>query len=136
MEVLINIDVDDLDRAMTFYRKALDLRPARRFDEDFVELEGAGTRIFLLRKPAASRAVPKTAERRHYERHWTPVHIDFVVPDLQQALPRALDAGAVLNGDVISEPWCRFAVLGDPFGHGFCLLEFIGGGYDDVPHVR
>lgn len=135
MEVLINIDVDDLDRAMTFYRRALDLHPVRRFDDDFVELGGAGTRIFLLRKSAGSRAVEKRDDRRHYRRHWTPVHLDFVVPDLQHALARALDAGAVPDGEIVTESWCRFAVLGDPFGHGFCLIEFIGAGYDDVPHL-
>jgi len=31
---------------------------------------------------------------RDYGRHWTPVHIDFVVDDVEAALRRAVDAGA------------------------------------------
>jgi len=23
--------------------------------------------------------------------------------------------------------------MSDPFGHGFCLLQFVGKGYDEVP---
>ncbi len=28
--------------------------------------------------------------------------------------------------------WGKMAVLADPFGHGFCLLQFQGRGYDEI----
>jgi lactoylglutathione lyase len=73
---------------------------------------------------------------RNYGRHWTPVHLDFVVPDLQLALARAVDAGATLEGAVSEHAYGRLALLSDPFGNGFCLLEFRGRGYDELPVVR
>ena len=37
MSLLVNIDVDDLDKAIAFYRDALDLKVARRFGNGGVE---------------------------------------------------------------------------------------------------
>jgi hypothetical protein len=28
--------------------------------------------------------------------------------------------------------WGRIAILADPFGHGFCVLQFSGRGYDAI----
>ena len=28
--------------------------------------------------------------------------------------------------------WGRIAHMADPFGHGFCLIQFVGRGYDEV----
>ncbi len=132
MTLLVNIDVDDLARAEAFYCEVLQLRPARRFGDDGVELVGANAPIYLLRKPAGSRAGDAVDTVRDYRRHWTPVHIDVVVPDLDAALDRAEAAGAVREGEVRTARWGRIALLADPFGHGFCLIEFLGRGYDEI----
>jgi len=60
VHLLVNIDVDVLDRAVRFHTAAFDLRVGRRFGAGGVEL------------------------------------------------------------------------LADPFGHGFCLLQFVGNGYDEI----
>jgi catechol 2,3-dioxygenase-like lactoylglutathione lyase family enzyme len=127
------IDVDDLDRAIAFYTRALGLTPGRRFDDGSVELLGAPCPIDLLAKPPGTAAVPSgTRALRAYERHWTPVHLDVVVDDLGAAVARAVAAGATLERDVSIERWGSIALLADPFGHGFCLLEFRGRGYDEL----
>ncbi|MDZ3824625.1 MAG: VOC family protein, partial [Pseudoxanthomonas sp.] len=69
---------------------------------------------------------------RDYSRHWTPVHLDIVVEDLDAALARALAAGARLERPVLEQRWGRLAPLADPFGHGFCLIQFLGRGYDEI----
>jgi lactoylglutathione lyase len=28
--------------------------------------------------------------------------------------------------------WGRIAQLADPFGHGLCLIQFLGRGYDEI----
>src|SRR6185312_11449316 len=89
MQVLANIDVDDLSKATVFYCTALDLKIGRRFGTSGVELLGASSLLYLLEKPAGSAATPHSQDRRDYSRHWTPVHLDFVVPDLDTALQRA-----------------------------------------------
>ena len=133
-ELLINIDVDDLERGVAFYTEALDLRRERTlFDGTVVEMRGASSAIYLLLKPAGTPAAGGIRQRRRYRRHWTPVHLDFVVADLDATVARAQQEGARVEGDLGSYPWGRIARLSDPFGHGFCLLEFRGRGYAELP---
>lgn len=132
LSVLANIDVDDLTRATEFYCSALGLRVGRRFEGSAVELLGGSTPIYLLEKASGTAAAPASAARRDYTRHWTPVHLDFVVTDLVAALAQARRAGATLEGEVRTYKWGGIAVLADPFGHGFCLIEFLGRGYDEI----
>jgi len=129
---LINIDVDDLARATQFYCQAFDLQVGRRFGTDGIELIGAGAPIYLLAKRAGTRAVPTVSDERRYQRHWTPVHLDFVVPDIHAAVERAHAAGAVIEVPVATHRWGHIALMADPFGHGFCLIQFVGRGYDEI----
>jgi predicted enzyme related to lactoylglutathione lyase len=131
----ICIDVDDLERAIAFY-SGLGLAVGRRFAPEWVEMIGAMAPIDLLVKPPRSRATPAAVSTRDYARHWTPVHLDFVVTDLDQALERALQVGAVLEREVQRAAWGRMANLADPFGHGVCLIEFSGRGYDELLAVE
>ena len=130
--VLLNLDVDDLERAVAFYTHALGLRVGRRFDGAFVELLGAEAPLYLLLKAARTEPFEGAEELRRYTRHWTPLHLDFVVADLDAAVTRALAAGAVLEAPPSQQAYGRLALLHDPFGHGFCLLQFEGKGYDEL----
>jgi predicted enzyme related to lactoylglutathione lyase len=129
--LLVNIDVPDLERAIAFYTEAFQLRLGKRLGET-VELLGAPVPLYLLLNAASSSPIAQGVERRDYARHWTPVHLDFVVPDLDAALARALAAGAKLERGPAEHAYGRLAVLSDPFGHGVCLLQFIGRGYDAI----
>ena len=132
MDLLVNIDVDDLQRAIDFYRAAFGLRPGRRFGVHGVEMLGAAAPIYLLVKASGSAPASSVAQPRSYGRHWTPVHLDFAVADVDATVERALAAGAVLEDPPETQRWGRIAHLADPFGHGFCLLQFLGRGYDEV----
>lgn len=133
MQIVVNVDVDDLEKAIEFYTIALGLRLGRRlFEGSVAEMLGATTMIHLLSKPSGTTAVPVPALSREYRRHWTPVHLDFEVEDVTLTVERAVRAGAKLEGAIQSFPWGRLAVLSDPFGHGFCVLQFLGSGYDEV----
>jgi predicted enzyme related to lactoylglutathione lyase len=131
--VLINIDVDDLDRAVAFYTVAVSLKVGRRFGAAAVELTGGTSPIYLLCKAGGGPvANPASDERRCYARHWTPVRLDFMVPDLDAALEVAVAAGAKLEERPATHAWGKIAPLADPFGHGLCLIEFVGRGYDEI----
>jgi predicted enzyme related to lactoylglutathione lyase len=124
IRMIVNIDVDDLERGIAFYTRALELREQRRlFDGRAVELSGTSAQLYLLVKSGGSRPVADRPDRRDYARHWTPVHLDFVVPDLDAGVARAVAAGATLEGEIHCYDGWREATLSDPFGHGFCLLE-------------
>ena len=105
MNLLVNIDVDDLERA---------------------------TRFYLLPKAAGTPVSPVAKHKRDYRRHWTPVHLDFVVHDIRAAVKRALAAGAILERDATTHAYGQLALLADPWGNGFCLLQFTGRGYDEI----
>ena len=133
MQLLVNIDVDDLARAEAFYTRALGLTIGRRFGPGGLELLGAGSPIYLLLKAAGSAGHGgKTRGDRSYARHWTPIHLDFVVDDVAAARDRCLAAGATLEADLVDHAWGSIALLADPFGHGFCLLRFTAEGYDAI----
>lgn len=132
MSFLVNVDVPDLDAATRFYCDAFDLRVARRFGPHAVELVGGPTPIYLLVKRAGSKAVPESDHERDYARHWSPVHLDFVVDDLEAATERVLAAGATPESTARTHRWGKLAMFADPFGHGFCLIEFVGRGYDEI----
>jgi predicted enzyme related to lactoylglutathione lyase len=129
---LINIDVDNLERGVAFYTALLDLKVGRRLGDAGVELVGGDVPLYLLHKHAGTAAGAATHERRTYERHWTPVHLDFVVADVDAAVGVATSAGATLDDAVTSHAWGRIAHLADPFGNGFCLIQFLGRGYDEI----
>ena len=131
MSLLVNVDVDDLESATRFYCDGLGLEIGRRF-EGWVELVGAAAPIYLLPKAAGTPVSPASSQERDYRRHWTPVHLDFVVTDIRAAIERALQAGAKLERDVTTHAYGLLALLADPFGNGFCLIEFRGRGYDAI----
>lgn len=135
MSLQINVDVPDLEAGIAFYRDAFGYTLARRlFGGTVAELAGAPCPLFLIAKEVGTVATPRTtaASRRDYARHWTPVHLDVVVPDVEQAVARAVAAGATVEADVATDVWGKIAVLADPFGHGFCLIELLGRGYGEV----
>jgi predicted enzyme related to lactoylglutathione lyase len=130
MDLLINIDVPDLAEAIAFYSQAFGLAVTRRLGAEVAELSGLPARIYVLEKPGGSIGAAK--DPRRYDRHWTPVHVDVVVDDIEAALARAVAAGAHAETDIRVAAYGKLAVLADPFGHGFCLIEFVGRGYDEI----
>lgn len=130
MDLLINVDVPDLARAEAFYTGAFGLKVTRRFGQGGAELSGWPAKLYLLEKPAGS--VGAGRDLRRYERHWSPVHLDVVVDDLDAALARALAAGAAAETPIREDVWGRIVVLADPFGHGLCLIQFLNRGYDEI----
>lgn len=129
MKILINMDVPELAPAIEFYRAALGLHVARVIDDDVAELTDGSSVFYLLQKRAGSSPVTDRAEVRQYARHWTPVHIDFVVDNVEEAAKRAVGAGARRESNCVEWMGSKCITLSDPFGHGFCLIEFTGTTY-------
>jgi predicted enzyme related to lactoylglutathione lyase len=132
MHLLVNLDVDDLDKAVRFYSSALGLKVGRRFGAFGVEMLGSSAPIYLLVKLPGTPASDTTSQCRSYERHWTPVHVDFVVDEIEPAVQSAVSAGARLEQPIATHKWGKLALMADPFGHGFCLIQFLGRGYDEI----
>lgn len=130
MKLLVNIDVPDLAAAREFYIAAFGFTLGRSLGADMCELLGAGVPIYLLEKQAGS-APFDGAPVRSFDRHWTPVHFDLAVDDLEAAVERAVAAGARTESDITTHAYGRMCLLADPFGHGVCLLDLTPG-YDAI----
>jgi len=129
--MLVNIDVPDVEAGIRFYAALFELKVSRRFGPGAVELVGFEAPIYLLEKPAASAPFEGATTLRQYTRHWTPVHLDFMVPEIGPAVARAEALGAVVEG-LSEHTWGALARLVDPFGNGLCLIEIRGRGYDEI----
>jgi predicted enzyme related to lactoylglutathione lyase len=132
MNLLINLDVDDLEKAVRFYSSVFGLRVGRSFGAFGVEMVGSSAPIYLLVKAPGTLASLTTSQRRSYERHWTPVHLDFVVEKIEPVVEKAIAGGAQLEKPIATLEWGRLALMADPFGHGFCFVQFLGRGYDEI----
>ncbi len=131
-DFLVNIDVSDLERGIRFYEEGLGLRLRRRLGSEIAELEGASCPVFLIQHEAGARPFAGAGPPRDFGRHWTPVHLDFVVPDLGAGIHTAESAGATPEGEIREFAWGRYLVLADPFGNGFCILQFERTGYAEI----
>jgi predicted enzyme related to lactoylglutathione lyase len=130
-QLLINIDVPDLAAAIVFYKTGLGFTLRRMlFEATVAEMESAAGRVFLIQHDAGSIAVTGTLIARDYSTHWTPVHLDIAVEDLDAAVARARAAGADLSVPISRHRFGDIARMRDPFGHGFCLIKFSDIGYD------
>ncbi len=131
MRIIVNIDVPELAAATEFYSTALGLKLNRIIDNDVAELTGASAVIYLLANASGSAPSSFIAEARRYSRHWTPVHIDFVVDDVMTATEHVIKAGAIQESECIEWRGSKCITFSDPFGHGFCLIEFVQETYNE-----
>jgi predicted enzyme related to lactoylglutathione lyase len=132
MDLLVNVDVDGIEEAIRFYGAAFGLKVGRRFGASGAEMVGSSAPIYLLVKAEGTPASGTLAQRRNYDRHWTPVHLDFVVQEIESAVQKAVSAGARLEEPIATHKWGRLALMADPFGNGFCFVQFLGRGYDEI----
>jgi predicted enzyme related to lactoylglutathione lyase len=119
----ICIDVPDLAKGVAFYRAAFGFDKVAEPYPGVAQLKAGESLIILLQKAQGTKPSPNTSDIRRYERHWTPVHIDFHVQDVKAALEKAIAAGAVREQFYESDAHGSIAFCADPFGNGFCLLQ-------------
>ena len=129
------IEVSDLERGIEFYCRGIGVVLKRRISATWVELTGANLPMFLLGGRPAIASLGSKQVPRSFERHWTPVHLDFIVPDLDKKVASLIGLGASLDRDVRLQDYGKIANMADPFGNGFDLIEFSGNGYEDISRL-
>lgn len=119
----ISIDVPSLEDGIRFYSDAFGFEKVSEPYPGVAVIRAEGAQILLLAKGPGTAPCPTPGAVRHYDRHWTPVHIDFHVDEFKSALERAIRSGATQEQlfEVPGRPSVAFC--SDPFGHGFCLIE-------------
>jgi catechol 2,3-dioxygenase-like lactoylglutathione lyase family enzyme len=122
MKYSVTIDVPQLDEGLRFYRDALGLVEVARPVHTCVILDGGGSQVGLIEKAAGTAPAKGSQDVRRYERHWTPVHIDFHVDNFEISLAKVLQAGAKCEQKFASGDHPPIAFCSDPFGNGFCIV--------------
>ena len=114
----ISIDVHDVDLAVNFYSDGLGMRLIEK-GKGWATM-ALGEQTFFLGIPWG----PEGRIERDHRRHWTPVHLDFVVDDFDASVERAIKAGAKLDRPVLRRPDLGdMANMSDPSGNGFDLIQ-------------
>jgi predicted enzyme related to lactoylglutathione lyase len=122
ISVSVSIDVPNLAQGIEFYCAAFGLSKKSEPVPGVALLQGLEIDLWLLEKPAGSQPSPQTDDRRKFERHWTPVHLDFQVDDLHAAVERVEALGAKREQSFEDPEHGSAVFCSDPFGHGFCLI--------------
>jgi len=122
LKISVSVDVPSLDEGVRFYGTAFGFIEQSRPHEGYAIIASGDASIGLLAKPGGSSPAKDCDDVRRYDRHWTPVHMDFNVDDSDSALASALAAGATCEQLHRISGYPPVAFCSDPFGHGFCII--------------
>jgi predicted enzyme related to lactoylglutathione lyase len=121
MQYSVSIDVPQIDEGLRFYRDAL-VERNRTAHSNLCDPQVRRLADRIIEKREGSKPARGANDVRRYERHWTPVHIDFHVDDFDAFLERALSAGAKLEQKFAGGGRPATAFCSNPFGNGFCVI--------------
>ncbi len=122
MRVTVSIDVPSIEAGVKFFGDVFGFAETSRPHPGYAVLTAGEATIGLLAKAAGTSPAKGSDDVRKYERHWTPVHIDFRVVDFEATLDKALAAGAQSEQIHRVAGYPPVAFCSDPFGHGFCIV--------------
>lgn len=116
----VSIDVSDMTKALTFYVEALGCKFKKKYADDW-QVVSVGT-LDLHIQQKASGSIGAADQKRDYRRHWTPVHLDFIVDDIEPICAKVEKHGGAVEKKAFSEI-ADIANCADPFGNGFDLIR-------------
>lgn len=116
----ISIDVSDMSKALKFYVEALGCKFKKKYSDDWQVVSVGSLDLHIQEKAAGT--IGAADEKRHYQRHWTPVHLDFIVDDIVPVCAEVEKYGGSVEKKALSEV-ADLANCADPFGNGFDLIR-------------
>lgn len=119
--VHVSIDVPSLDEGLAFYGRVFGFTEKSRPFPTMAILDGNNVTVCMHQKATGSKS-SKTGGERHYERHWTPVHLDLHVADFDSAVAEVRAAGGTVEMEFKNQGPMPAAFCADPFGNGFCVI--------------
>ena len=120
--VHISIDVPDLEAGIRFYGEVFGFVEKARPFATMAVLDANNVTICVHAKATGSKSSTGGTEQRHYERHWTPVHLDVHVTDFDAVLDKIRAMGGVIENEFRTQGPRPAAFCSDPFGNGFCVM--------------
>lgn len=122
VSVHASIDVPDLERGLGFYGRVFGFVEKSRPFPTMAIVGANNLTICIHEKAAGTRSSAGSPEPRRYERHWTPVHLDFHVQDFDGTLSRIRDESGIIENEFRNQGPMLAAFCSDPFGNGFCVI--------------
>jgi len=122
IKLSVSIDVPDLAQGEAFYVEALGCRKIRDQGNEMIVLSTDNAEIYLLKRESGTAPIEQSTTVRNYQRHWTPVHLDFLREDIKEVVARIKEFGGQHEGGE-SGDWGSIAYCADPFGNGFCVIN-------------
>ena len=120
--VHVSIDVPDLEAGLRFYGTVFGFLETTRPFPAMAILDANNVTVCLHQKAAGTKSSRGGAEVRRYERHWTPVHLDLHVRDLDAVLAKVRAEGGRIEDEFRTQGPKPVAFCSDPFGNGFCVI--------------
>jgi len=121
IKISVSIDVSNLKKAETFYVEALGCKKVRD-QGDMVVLSVENSDIYLQEKEPGTKPLVSSSVVRDYERHWTPIHLDFICDNVDELVSKIVKLGGLHEGGDTGD-WGSIAYCADPFGNGFCVIN-------------
>jgi predicted enzyme related to lactoylglutathione lyase len=78
--------------------------------------------IYLQEKEPGNKPLTSNNVARDYQRHWTPIHLDFLCNNVNEIVARILELGGSHEGGERGDRG-SIAYCTDPFGNGFCIIN-------------
>ena len=122
IRISVSIDVANLKQAEAFYIDALGCKKLRDQGADMAVLSTGNCDIYLQEKAPGTKPLMSDTIVRDYQRHWTPVHLDFLTVDVDTVVKKVIASGGLHEGGDSGE-WGSIAYCADPFGNGFCIIN-------------
>lgn len=122
LRVNLSIDVPDLEAGLAFYSGVFGMQETSRPFPTMAVIDGGNLAICVHEKAAGTESSPGSGTVRNYERHWTPVHIDFHVSHLRPVLEAISSSGGKVEAEFLDKGPRPVAFCSDPFGNGFCVI--------------
>jgi len=120
LKATASIDVSDMSKAMQFYVEALGCEFKKKYTDDW-QVVSVGTLDLHIQQKATG-TIAAAEHKRDYRRHWTPVHLDFIVDDINPVCIEVEKFGGTVEKITFSEV-ADLANCADPFGNGFDLIR-------------
>lgn len=120
--VHLSIDVPGLEDGLRFYGRVFGFVETARPFPTMAVLDAHNVTVCMHEKPAGTKSSPGGADARRYERHWTPVHLDLHVADLDAVLANVRAEGGAVESELRTQGPKPVAFCSDPFGNGFCVI--------------
>lgn len=120
--VHVSIDVPELEPGLRFYGAVFGFVEVSRPFAEMAILDANNVTVCMHAKAEGSRPAPRTEDARHYQRHWTPVHLDLHVHDFEEAVERVRSEGGQVEQVYRDQGPRPAAFCCDPFGNGFCII--------------